>query len=300
MKPAKLIPPIAEDLAGMLARFPEVGGLSVALLGSGTDHHAFDVGGRFVFRVPRSAEAASGAERERRLTSMLAPRLPLAIPLHRFVVEPSERLPFGASGYERLPGEPGLLRGAGSPRRREVAHVLGAFLRALHDVDVVLAAEVGAPPDDDPTRDEWSAQAIEDVARALGEGLIDADTAASLRGYLAAPPAGSYRPTLVHGDFAAEHVLLDAEGAITGVIDWTDAMIGDPALDLAGLFHWGGAEMVSEALETYGAWDPEAVARARWFAACRAVADIVFGVDEGKPEYVAAGQCALLRAGLER
>ena len=300
MKDVQLTPPIAEALAGILSRFPEVAGLSVTLLGSGTDHHAFDAGGRFVFRVPRSAEAASGGERERRLTSMLAPRLPLAIPLHRFVVGPSERLPFGASGYERLPGEPALRRGAELPRRREVAHVLGVFLRALHDVDVLVAAEAGAPPDDDPTREEWSAQAIEDVARARGDGLIDAAMAAALQGYLRVAPAGAYRPALVHGDLAAEHVLLDAAGSISGVIDWSDAMIGDPALDLAGLFHWGGAEMLSEALETYGGCGAETVARARWFAACRAVADIVFGVDEGKPDYVAAGQHALLHAGPER
>ena len=297
MKQAQLTPPIAGDLAGMFSQFPEVAGLSVTLLGSGTDHHAFDVGGRFVFRVPRSEEAASGAERERRLTSMLAARLPLPIPLHRFVVEPSERLPFGASGYARLSGEPGIQLGAEPPQRRAVARVLGAFLRALHDVDVHIAAEAGAPPDDDPTLEEWSAQAVEDVARARGEGLIDAETSASLQRYLGAAPVGPYRPTLVHGDLAAEHVLLDADGSVSGVIDWSDAMIADPALDLAGFFHWGGAEMLAEALETYGASDAETITRARWFAACRAVADIVFGVDEGKPEYVAAGQRALVHVG---
>ena len=295
-KHAQIAPPTAMELAGMLSQLSEVAGLSVTLLGSGMDHHAYDVGGRFVFRVPRSAEGASGAERERQLTSMLAPRLPLPIPRSRFIVEPSERLPFGASGYERVPGEPAIRLGV-VVRGREIARELGDFLRALHDVDVRVAAAAGAPPAAAPTRDEWSAQAGEDVARAHGEGRIDADTAASLRGYLGAAPAGAYRPTLVHGDFAAEHVLLDADGSVSGVIDWSDAMLGDPALDLAGLFHWGGGPMLTAALETYGACDPETIARGRWFAACRAVADIVFGLDEGKPEYVAAGQRALVHVG---
>ena len=70
-------------------------------------------------------------------------------------------------------------------------------------------------------------------------------------------------------------------------------MIGDPALDLAGLVHWGGDEMLAAGLETYGACDERTIARACWFATCRAVADVCFGLDENRAEYVAAGQRAL-------
>ena len=281
------------DLAEALGQLPEIAGLPVTFLGAGTDHLAFDAGGRFVFRVPRSADAASSSESERRLTSLLAPRLPLAIPLFRFVIGPTERLPFGASGYARLPGAPAIGQAIEPSRRRSVARTLGAFLRVLHDVEVSVAAGAGVPPDDDPTLEAWSGQAVEDVAVAVRLGAIDPDEAASLTRYLGAPAAARYVPSLVHGDLAAEHVLLDADGTVSGVIDWSDAMIGDRALDLAGLLHWGGEAMLSEALETYGACDVETLARARWFAACRAVADIVFGLAEHRTEYVSTGQRAL-------
>jgi hypothetical protein len=39
--------------------------------------------------------------------------------------------------------------------------------------------------------------------------------------------------------------------------------------------------------------DAGALERARWFAACRAVADICFGEAQGRREYVVAGQRAL-------
>jgi hygromycin-B 4-O-kinase len=42
---------------------------------------------------------------------------------------------------------------------------------------------------------------------------------------------------LVHGDFGSNNVLCDA-GAITGVIDWSEAMIGDPLYDVANLLFW--------------------------------------------------------------
>ncbi len=286
------------DLAEALGHLPEVAGLPVTLLGAGTDHLAFDAGGRFVFRVPRSAEAASSSESERRLTALLAPQLPLAIPLFRFVIGPTERLPFGAAGYARLPGAPAIGLVVDPPRRRSVARTLGAFLRVLHDVELVLVSGAGVPSDDDPTLVAWSEQALEDVVASVRVGAIDRDEAASLTRFLKSPPCGPYAPSLVHGDLAAEHVLLDAGGTVSGVIDWSDAMIGDRALDLAGLVHWGGEEMLTEALETYGACDVETLARARWFAACRAVADIVFGLAEHRPEYVTAGQQALRRLSL--
>lgn len=42
---------------------------------------------------------------------------------------------------------------------------------------------------------------------------------------------------LVHGDFGSNNVLTDGL-RITGVIDWSEAMIGDPVYDIANIFYW--------------------------------------------------------------
>ncbi|SFS64623.1 aminoglycoside phosphotransferase family protein [Paenibacillus sp. BC26] len=42
---------------------------------------------------------------------------------------------------------------------------------------------------------------------------------------------------LVHGDFGSNNVLTKG-GRITGVIDWSEAMIGDPLYDIANIFFW--------------------------------------------------------------
>lgn len=42
---------------------------------------------------------------------------------------------------------------------------------------------------------------------------------------------------LVHGDFGSNNVLSDGR-SITGVIDWSEAMIGDPLYDVANIFFW--------------------------------------------------------------
>lgn len=45
------------------------------------------------------------------------------------------------------------------------------------------------------------------------------------------------RRGLVHGDFGSNNVLGDA-GRITGVIDWSEAMVGDPLYDVANILFW--------------------------------------------------------------
>lgn len=42
---------------------------------------------------------------------------------------------------------------------------------------------------------------------------------------------------LVHGDFGSNNVLADA-GRITGVIDWSEALLGDPLYDVANILFW--------------------------------------------------------------
>jgi hygromycin-B 4-O-kinase len=44
---------------------------------------------------------------------------------------------------------------------------------------------------------------------------------------------------LVHGDFGSNNVLTDGR-RITGVLDWSEAMIGDPLYDIANIFFWRG------------------------------------------------------------
>ncbi|MFK0162562.1 phosphotransferase family protein [Rhizobium sp. NPDC090279] len=42
---------------------------------------------------------------------------------------------------------------------------------------------------------------------------------------------------LVHGDFGSNNVLVDG-AVITGVIDWSEALFGDPLYDVANIFFW--------------------------------------------------------------
>jgi aminoglycoside phosphotransferase (APT) family kinase protein len=285
---------VARAASLIRAQFPELAELDVVQLGEGTDHWAFEVGERYVFRFPKSQEAADTLAVEARLTTWLAPRLPLALPSYRFFGQANDDAPRSFAGYAKLAGTPALLVDPDTMDPRATGHGIGDFLRTLHGMDITTAGTLGLPADDDPTLEAWSAVALADLDFAAERGHLESTARAHWERALATRPATtgrSYR--VIHGDLAAEHVLLDDHGAPAAVIDWSDAAIGDPALDLGGVMHWGGERLLSLVRETYGAIDDVVLERARWFAACRAFADIVFGEERQRPEYVMAGQRAL-------
>jgi aminoglycoside phosphotransferase (APT) family kinase protein len=72
------------------------------------------------------------------------------------------------------------------------------------------------------------------------------------------------RNSLVHCDFGPEHILV-TDGRITGIIDWTDAEIGDPALDLCWPLNGAPEALADGVAETYEI-TPELRERARDWA----------------------------------
>jgi aminoglycoside phosphotransferase (APT) family kinase protein len=66
-------------------------------------------------------------------------------------------------------------------------------------------------------------------------------------------PPDPQRPTLVHGDFKLDNVMLDARdvGRIVGVFDWEMSAIGDPLVDLGiMLTYWVHTATASASRDT--------------------------------------------------
>ena len=70
------------------------------------------------------------------------------------------------------------------------------------------------------------------------------------------PPKTSNLPVLLHGDYWNGNILWHG-GKISGVIDWEDAWIGEPLLDIAGtrvdLAYTFGMELAEQFTQTYAA-----------------------------------------------
>jgi aminoglycoside phosphotransferase (APT) family kinase protein len=96
---------------------------------------------------------------------------------------------------------------------------------------------------------------------------------------------------LAHNDLGIEHVLVDPETLqVTGVIDWADAAIADPARDNALLYR----DLGPAALEACARGADEAVlGRARFHARCGLLEDLAYGLEENRRPYVDKSLLAL-------
>ena len=281
------------------AQFPHLAGAIVTHLGEGCDSTAFEVNGAWVFRFPKRADVEAQLLIEMRVLPVLGERLPIPIPRFSFHGQPTAAFPRHFGGYAKLAGVPGLQLGPDWLPSPTAAPALGRFLSVLHAFPVQEAADLGVP-------DQGFETLIEEVrAEALGDFALVSSAAPDApldrwRTYLEAGLVDAKAPMrqgrrLVHNDLAAEHILCDpVAGAVTGVIDWSDMAIGDAAADFAGVFHWGGEELVARVLSHYdGDVDDALLVRARFMAACRGVGDVRFGIETERREYIVAGIRAL-------
>lgn len=277
------------------AQFPALRPADVSYLGEGYDSTAFDVNGRWVFRFPKRDDVEAQLLTEWRILPRLLATSPLPLPDFRFRGRPSPAFPRHFGGYPKLPGVPAM---GVDPRAIPVsaAASIGRFLAWLHAWPAHEARRLDVPLHDRGTLvEETAEEALRDLEQAR---MIDPSWPIDEWRTMVADLPSSLEPesaVVVHGDLAAEHVLFDTSAdAFAGVIDWSEVAVGDPAIDLAALFHWGDRTLADAALAAYRSGIDETLRRrARFFAACRGAGDIVFGADTGRRAYIDGGVRAL-------
>jgi len=223
--------PVDDAVARRLitAQFPQWSHLEVRPVDmQGWDNRTFRLGDEMLVRLPTAEEYALAVRKEQRWLPILAPALPLEIPVPLAGGVPGEGFPHDWSVYRWIDGDPA--------DRVDVADMttfavdLAEFLLSLRQVD----------PADGPgpglhnwfrggplsTYDGWARASLEPL-----DGLIPAKTAEEIwERALRAPWDG--RPVWFHGDIAPGNILL-RDGELAAVIDFGTCGVGDPACDLA-------------------------------------------------------------------
>jgi aminoglycoside phosphotransferase (APT) family kinase protein len=97
-------------------------------------------------------------------------------------------------------------------------------------------------------------------------------------------------------DLYARHLLVDDSGRVCGVIDWGDAHLGDPALDLSIQFAFLPPEARPAFEAAYGELDADTRRRARFRALFSGTMLVHYGASSGDEALVEAGRWALERA----
>jgi len=248
----------SDSVRQLLARYaPELDVRDLRPLGGGQENVTYEANGELVVRVAREPDPET-SRREAEILEAVRAVTEIAVP--EPIVAEAEA---GLMVYRRLPGAP--LAGLAQPRRvgRGAVEALLGFMRDIREVGTT-HVDVQAP-------DEWL-----DDARALYESVADhvpATHRGAIEAFLTETPPPPNPPVFCHNDLGTEHVLVDPDTReVTGVIDWTDAAMADPAYDLGLLYRDLGPQVApSEA--------------AVFYARCAVLEDLKYGVDEGREMY---------------
>jgi aminoglycoside phosphotransferase (APT) family kinase protein len=240
-------------------------GVEVRPVTEGGGHWTWWVGTRHVLRLAPDREAALRRRRELRLRDLVRPCLPLAVPTSVAHGEWAPGLSYTLDIL--LPG--------GTAEEHDVSAVgeadLAGLLTGLREVPVRQAEALGVP-----RTAPRSLESLRRAAEKAAQVLAGADEFDPVRLHQLTAPAAvqlAAQPgtaVLVHHGLQGEHLVVSADGRVRGVLDWTDAVVGDPAEDIAGLAVAVGSPAAVRAatLAGYGA---RPCLRGLWLARCDTV-----------------------------
>ena len=247
----------------------------------GTDHAIFRLGDDLSVRLPKIGWAARQGEKEDRWLPVLAPHLPVDVPVPVAVGEPAEGYPFVWYVAPWVEGANPPADGGAFDRTR-LARDLAAFVRALQSRPTTGAPEPRPAQRGGPL-ESADASTRHPAEKLRGETDVDGLLAVWDAGRHA--PAWDGPPVWVHGDLSAGNVLV-RDGRLAGVIDWGGLVAGDPAVELMVAWSYFDAEARAAYRDALGGIDDATWLRGRAWATSAALQALPYYRDTN-PDIVA-------------
>ena len=195
------------------------------LVAEGFDAWIYRLGTKRAVRIPRRLLSAPKIRVEQEWLPLLAPRLPLPVPVPMLCGRPEPGIfehPWTVSAW--LPGEQVAGRAVAAAEAVRLADFLGSLHAPAPDEappNPFRDGSLGERMADSMARADRVRHAFPELAPLIGAA---ADVLSS------AAERDAFHSTWIHGDLHPFN-LLASDSGITGVIDWIDLTAGDPALD---------------------------------------------------------------------
>ncbi len=281
--------------------FPEVELRSVRPITRGWDSFVLDVNGELIFRFPMRDDVMVYLRREMRLLPLLEPALTTPIPHFRYLGQGNADYPHTFVGYTKLEGVALESEEITGEQLARLAPALAQFLSELHRFPLASAIQAGV---EEHTPGQWRERYSErylDLQKRVFPRLdeeLRARSAQLWEGFLGDGSIFTFQSVLIHCDLNGEHILCDpGRGVLTGVIDWGDVTIGDPALDFVGLHQQHGRAFVEQVLSDYqGQIDGAFWRRMDFYLCYEPFAQLIYGAYEENEKFIqqgVAGLCSL-------
>ncbi|MFF4183572.1 macrolide 2'-phosphotransferase [Streptomyces sp. NPDC001691] len=258
--------------------------------------HILDTrGAPWILRRPRRLEAVRQLAVEGEVLAAVRDRVPVPVPDWRLSTP-------WLVAYPRLPGEP-----AGTEDQNTLVYEWAIDPLAHPEKYLVPLAQtlvaVHATPTGELDRLEETAATTPDgmraavaarLARACAELRLPRARIRRWQAWLDDDALWPDRLALVHGDVHPGHTLVTRPAAgppcLSGLLDWANAGLGDPAADFVDLLYAGGPPVLDRLLEAYRAAGGEVRPTLRAHILARAsflwVHVALRGLDTGRPAWV--------------
>lgn len=223
---------------------------------SGWDHIAIIINNALLFRFPREATIAKRIPLEKELCSLLAKSLhDIEIPnYHLFYTNESDTIPT-CSYYTLIYGEPltaQMIANLTIQEREQVITQIAQFLATLHTISLEHATQLGFKIE--KTITYWKQLQMK-LNRYLSHTFIKCEKEAFdklFHQFFTLFHRYDLQYTMIHADFTHHHILFDEKRKkVSGIIDFGDTQIRDPAFDFAGLYHDFGNVFTEDVYKKY-------------------------------------------------
>ena len=217
--------------------------MEVSFLGAGWDFFNWLVNEHWVFRFPKRHSDIDTLIHEHRLLQRLD--IPIAHPRFDYFVESPTDFNKPFAGYVILPGSSLLDLPSENCNVLAIGRTMGEVLTRLHQLNLtqplVPVDPISLYRDD---FDDLTETASEDLGPVVVAEVKEALASYRLR----------TRPThqvTTHNDLSVEHILVNDDTNVIGIIDWADANTANGFVDFAGIWVWGGDPVLRASINHY-------------------------------------------------
>lgn len=230
----------------------------------GWNSRVYILNDEFAIKFPKTRTGLRGIQKEMRVTETIRGLIPVEVPRYMGAAGGSDA---GAFTYSYIPGKMMTRRELGEGEYsfdptsvsgrglyRSIQRQLASILVAVHGVDGNLVREILLEFGEETWKESYERlrdKFMKPLEKAFhGRELMSAK--ALLEDTIETITSGRFPEKFIHGDFGGWNIIFD-EGRekISGLLDWADCRMGDPALDFTELIYDYGEQYSREVLGLY-------------------------------------------------
>ncbi len=284
--------------------FPGVGIESLQEINIGWNSRIFILNGEYTIKLPKTRSGLRGIRKEIRITDSIRCHLPVAIPEY---VSTSDGIAREAFAYRFIPGTMMTRKPLGNNSNNfdptsvsehelyiSIQRQLADILTSIHGIQTDLVRDIFKE-----YVDETWAESYEKIGKKFGKALEKSfhgqeldDARVLLEKTVLSITESRFPERFIHGDFGGWNIIYRTDlRKISGVVDWADCRMGDPALDFTELIYDYGEPYAEEVLGFYGHDTGNGfMDRARLYLKLEGFRDLHYGIATDSAEFIEKGR----------